>query len=128
MAINRQYIFLFIGRSILGLYFILPGIMKITYWNAHIELMNKHHMILVPYLLILAAMLEMALGGMLLMNYKTFYSALCLVGLVVLINLNLHDFWNTSGIEKAHELQNFIKNIGIIGGLLILTGQKYIDA
>ena len=124
---NSQYILLFIGRSILGLYFIVPGIMKIAFWDAHIELMNKHHMILVPYLLVLAAIIEMALGGMLILNYKTVYSALCLVGLVILINFNLHDFWNATGVEKAHELQNFIKNIGIIGGLLVMAGQTYIE-
>jgi len=34
----------------------------------------------------------------------------------------LHDFWNFSGVEGGHELQNFIKNLGILAGLLVLAG------
>lgn len=86
--------------------------------------MLKHGMLFVPYLLALAAVVEIVLGGMLLFNYNTFISAILLVGLVILINFNLHDFWNYTGMEGAHELQNFIKNIGIMGGLLVLASSK----
>ena len=34
----------------------------------------------------------------------------------------MHDFWDMSaGLQQEHELQNFIKNTGIIAGLLILS-------
>ena len=34
----------------------------------------------------------------------------------------MHDFWNMSeSIEQRHELQNFVKNTGIIAGLLVLS-------
>ena len=34
----------------------------------------------------------------------------------------MHDFWDMSyGIQQEHELQNFVKNMGIIAGLLILS-------
>ena len=34
----------------------------------------------------------------------------------------MHDFWDmSSGIQQEHELQNFIKNMGIVAGLLILS-------
>ena len=118
---NIQTISLIFGRSILGLYFLIPGLMKLIYWDTHAEMMAKHGMVLIPYLLFLAAVVEIMLGGMLLLKYKIFYSAMSLVCLVVLINLNLHDFWNYTGIDGAHELQNFIKNIGIMGGLLVLA-------
>ncbi len=45
--------------------------------------------------------------------------------MVVVINITLHDFWNYSGVEGAHELQNFFKNLGILGGLLLLAGFHY---
>jgi putative oxidoreductase len=40
------------------------------------------------------------------------------------INVSLHDFWNYSGVEGAHEMQNFIKNLGIFAGLLVLSGHS----
>ena len=37
-------------------------------------------------------------------------------------NLYDSDFWNMSeSLEQRHELQNFVKNTGIIAGLLILS-------
>ena len=42
--------------------------------------------------------------------------------MTVLINFNLHDFWNTyEGVNSDHELQNFYKNLGIFAGLLLLA-------
>ena len=34
----------------------------------------------------------------------------------------MHNFWDmTAGLEQQHEMQNFVKNIGIFAGLLILS-------
>ena len=42
--------------------------------------------------------------------------------MTILINLNLHDFWNTyEGVNPEREFQNFFKNIGIFAGLLLLA-------
>jgi putative oxidoreductase len=50
---------------------------------------------------------------------------LCALGfaaMVLLINLNLHDFWNVyEGVDAKHESQNFFKNLGILAGLLLLA-------
>jgi len=41
--------------------------------------------------------------------------------MVLLINVNLHDFWNLyEGVDVNHEMQNFVKNLGIFAGLLLL--------
>jgi len=42
--------------------------------------------------------------------------------MIILINLNLHDFWNIyEGVDARHETQNFVKNLGILAGLLALA-------
>jgi len=42
--------------------------------------------------------------------------------MTLLINFNLHDFWNTyEGVNPHRELQNFYKNLGIFAGLLLLA-------
>jgi putative oxidoreductase len=36
----------------------------------------------------------------------------------------MHDFWNHyEGGSQQHELQNFIKNLGIFAGLLLLAAR-----
>ena len=48
---------------------------------------------------------------------------LCVLGFAVmtlLINFNLHDFWNSyEGVNPDRELQNFYKNLGIFVPLLL---------
>lgn len=107
---------LFVGRTLLGLYFVWPGVMKFFHWEGHIAMMEKHHMIMIPVLLATAAVVQIFLGSALILNRLVPFAALILAGLVILININLHDFWNFPG-----EMQNFVKNMAIFGGLLVLS-------
>jgi putative oxidoreductase len=47
-----------------------------------------------------------------------------LAGLTLLISLYMHNFWNLpEGGNQVHETQNFFKNMGIMAGLLVLSGR-----
>lgn len=113
-----------VGRVLLALYFLVPGIMKFVSWDVHIQLMEKHNMPFVPVLLALAGIFQIVAALMLIANRFTGIVALLLAGLVLVINISLHDFWNFSGLDGAHEMQNFIKNLGIFAGLLVLSGHS----
>ena len=114
-----------IGRTLLALYFLVPGAMKFLDWDRHVALMELHNMVMVPGLLALSGAIQIAAGLLLLVNKQVLPSALVLAGMVLLINLNLHDFWNTyEGVDARHELQNFIKNLGIFAGLLLLAAMN----
>ncbi|MDG6882529.1 DoxX [Phocoenobacter uteri] len=114
---NLAPVTMMVGRVLLGLYFVVPGIMKFAFWDMHIGLMQHHNMIFIPFLLATAGIVQIVLGSALIINRYTAFSALILAGLVILININLHDFWNFPA-----EQQNFIKNMAIFGGLLVLSG------
>ena len=101
----------------LAAYFILPGIAKFAAWQTHIELMHHHNM---PQFL--AGIANFILGGLLLADRHVRLAAYGCVLYILLVNFNLHDFWNFSGLEGAHETQNFVKNLGILAGCLILAG------
>lgn len=113
-----------LGRVLLALYFLVPGIMKFVSWDMHIQLMEKHNMPFIPVLLALAGIFQIIAALMLIANRFSGIVALLLAGLVLVINVSLHDFWNFSGLEGAHEMQNFIKNLAIFAGLLILSGHS----
>ncbi|QFU23588.1 DoxX family membrane protein [Shewanella eurypsychrophilus] len=116
------------GRVLLALYFLLPGVMKFVSWDMHIALMANHNMVMIPQLLAMAAVFEISAAIALIFNRYTFIVSLLLAVLVLVINLNLHDFWNYTGIEGAHEVQNFVKNLGIFAGLLVLAGHAKVSA
>jgi len=113
---------LFLGRSLLAFYFILPGVAKFAAWQTHIDLMHHHNVLFASPLLFVAAVANLVLGGLLLTNRHVQLAAYGCVLYILLVNFNLHDFWNFSGTEGAHETQNFVKNLGILAGCLILAG------
>ena len=113
---------LFLGRSLLGLYFLLPGAAKFLDWDRHVTLMDTHQMPLIPVLLATAGVLQIIGGICLLVNRQVLIAALGLAAMVLLINVNLHDFWNLyEGVNPEREAQNFVKNLGIFAGLLVLA-------
>ena len=111
-----------IGRFLLGLYFLLPGLMKFADPDRHLALMATHGMENAGPLLWIAGIANVV-GGVLLMSGRYVrLTALGCVAYILLVNFLLHNFWNFEGLKAGHELQNFIKNLGILAGLLVLAG------
>ena len=115
-------ILIHIGRVLLALYFLAPGIAKFTSWDYHVALMETHNMIMVPILLAIAGMAQIIGSLILLINKQVVFCALGFAVMTLLININLHDFWNAyEGVDAKHETQNFVKNLGIFAGLILLA-------
>lgn len=113
------------GRSLLALYFFLPGIAKFAQWDMHVTLMETHGMMMVPVLLALAGVIQIGASICLLLNKQVVICALGLAGMILIINVNLHDFWNVyEGVNAERETQNFVKNLGIFAGLLLLAAMN----
>ena len=119
--------FITIGRALLGLYFLLPGISKIPTYALTIEYMSLHNIPFENILLPITIFLQLVLGSTLIIGYRIKESALVLAALTILINIGMHDFWNDYPNKDAgHELQNFFKNLGIFAGLLALSASNNI--
>jgi putative oxidoreductase len=120
---GAQRALLIIGRVLLGLYFIIPGITKITGWAAMSAYMELHGVPLIPVLLVVTIVLQIGGGACLAIGFRTQLIAFLLAGLTLLISLFMHDFWNVyEGTDQGHETQNFIKNMAIMAGLLYVAG------
>lgn len=79
-------------------------------------------MAMAPVLLAVAGITQVGASICLFLNKQVVICALGLAAMVLLINLNLHDFWNIyEGVDVKHETQNFFKNMGIFAGLLLLA-------
>jgi len=113
------------GRVLLGLYFIGPGLMKVTGFAGTLAYMELHGVPFALPLLVLTIPLQVGGGLALIANWNARSAAFVLAGLTLLINVFMHDFWNDyPGGNPQHELQNFIKNLGIFAGLLLLAARK----
>lgn len=116
------------GRILLGLYFLYPGITKISRYDFMVEYMTLHNIPLINILLPLTIVLQIVLGLMLITGYRIKEPALILATLTIFINVGMHDFWNTyPGTDAGHEMQNFVKNLGIFAGLLVLSASNNVS-
>ena len=112
------------GRLLMGAYFILPGVQKITGFDETTSYMEARSVPMVSVLLPLTILVQLSAGAAIIVGYRGKFAAFILAGLTFIISIYMHDFWSMAkGMEQAHELQNFIKNIAIMSGLLIVAAQ-----
>ena len=111
------------GRVLLGIYFILPGINKVTDFDGNSQYMAEHGMVFIPFFLVLTIILQIGGGLAMVAGYRTKLVAFMLAGLTLVISLVMHDFWTMEpGLQTSHEAQNFVKNMAIMAGLLVAGG------
>ncbi len=112
------------ARVLLGLYFLVPGLSKIPGFDAMVSYMTLHGVPFTVPLLVLTTALQIGGGLALIAGWQTRAVAFVLAGLTIMINVYMHDFWNVyEGVNQGHETQNFIKNLGIFAGLLLLAAR-----
>lgn len=110
------------GRALLGLYFILPGMQKITDFDGMSQYMEAHQVPMVPVLLVATIFIQLVAGAALVLGYKGKAAAFVLAGLTLVISVYMHNFWAMdAGMVRAHEMQNFVKNMAIMAGLLCVA-------
>jgi len=120
---------MYVGRILLAIYFLIPGISKFTSWDSNISLMEAHNMKMIPVLLAIAGIAQVVGSISLLLNKYVVVCSLGFAVMTLLINFNLHDFWNIyEGVSAERELQNFYKNLGIFAGLLLLVAVNMDDS
>ncbi|MBL4617344.1 MAG: DoxX family protein [Robiginitomaculum sp.] len=122
MTVNSSGIYMLLGRYLLGLYFLVPGVAKVLAPDLQLALMHHHS---IPYAIVLLYIAGIAqIAGAIALMSNRFVRIACIgfVIYILIINFSLHDFWNYSGGSAVRELQSFIKNLGILAGLLVLTG------
>ncbi|MBU3002643.1 DoxX family protein [Paraglaciecola arctica] len=127
-----ENICLLLGRLLMGGYFILPGIQKITHYQTMTDYMLAHSVPVSAVLLPVTIIIQITAGLAIIIGFKGKIAAFLLAGLTLVISLYMHDFWTLAeGIERSHETQNFFKNMGLMAGLLIVanfgTGKFSLD-
>jgi len=113
-----------IGRILLGLYFLVPGLAKVAGPVDMVAYMQGHDILFAAPLLWLAAIVNIVGGLFLILGRHVKFVAYGFVVYILMVNFLLHDFWTMEGDGVAHETQNFVKNLAILAGLLVLAGSS----
>jgi putative oxidoreductase len=110
------------GRLLISTIFILSGLTKFTDWTGTAQYMAAHGLPLIPVLLPIAALVEIAGGLAVLLGARTRAFALLLFLYLIPTTLVFHNFWSAVGMEHINQMQHFLKNLAIMGGLALLVG------
>ena len=111
-----------VGRLLLGLFFLLPGILKILNFEDTAQMMADHGLIQVQALLWAAIVLEIVGGLAIITGLFARLGAFLLFFFTLIVNIALHDFWRMGPEIAEIELQLFVKNLAVAGGLLMIVG------
>lgn len=110
-----------IGRILICIIFLLSGITKLTMWTGMVGLLAAKHFP-IPSLMLAGAVIVEILGGLcLLFGFKARIAAFIMFLYLIPATLVFHNFWTMQGAARMDNEMNFLKNLAIMGGLLMLS-------
>ncbi|MCW9705214.1 DoxX family protein [Fodinibius salsisoli] len=121
MNTNQRNILQLIARILLSSIFFVSVISKITGLEGTIQFMAAKGIPL-PSILIWGAIITEFVGALaLITGYKMKEAATLLVLFLVPATFLFHNFWTMEGQQFQMQMMSFMKNISIMGGLLLLA-------
>jgi len=109
-----------IGRVCLALIFFVSAAGKMADYGGTVGNMTSQGLPMARYLLAGALLFEIAGGLMVLFGWRARFGALLLVLFLIPTTLVYHDFWTYAGVERTAQMLQFMKNLAILGGLLMV--------
>ena len=109
------------GRILLAVPFVVSGYGKIGAFAATAAVMAGKGLPLADVLLALAIVIELGGGLALVIGWMTRWAALAIIVFTVVATLVFHNFWAVPADQALMQQISFMKNLSIIGGLLLLV-------
>lgn len=106
-----------VGRILVAPLFLLSAFHKITGFSGAAGAMAAKGMPFAEILLIGAIVLELGGGLMVLAGWRARWGAFMLAVFTVSATLIFHNFWAVDAAQYRNQLNHFMKNLAILGGL-----------
>jgi putative oxidoreductase len=111
-----------LGRALFAYVFIPAGYSKIGGFAATAGYMASKGLPAVNVLLALTIVIELLGGLALLVGWKARWAALALAGFTIIASVVFHNYWALPEAEQMTQQLMFVKNMGLVGGLLLVVG------
>lgn len=111
----------FFGRLMITYIFATSGIGKVFSWSDNVQYMSTRHLPLIPVLLVIAAIIELAGSVLLITGYYARVAAAVMFLYTTAVTVLFHNYWAATGMSAGMQETHFRKNLAIMGGLLILA-------
>jgi putative oxidoreductase len=121
-----------VGRILLGLIFVLSGFAKISGFDGTAGYIASKCLPLPQLIAALTIAVELGGGLALMAGLYTRQAVVALAGFTLLAGVIFHNFWAVPQAEQMAQQINFMKNLAIAGGMLVVAafgpGRLSLDA
>ena len=112
------------GRAFLGALFFISGINKILGFSYVAGWMTSSGVPAASLLLAITIVIEVAGGLMLITGFQPRLAAIVIALFLVPVTVVFHAFWNADAANFQNQLTAFLKNLSILGGMLLVIERE----
>lgn len=120
-AATCQAITALFGRIFLSAIFLFSAFGKIMDWSGTTQHMAEKGMVATSFFLAGALVLELFGGLSVLLGFLTRWGAAALIVFLIAVSPVFHNFWVEQGGAQMNQMSHFMKNAGLVGGLLMVA-------
>jgi putative oxidoreductase len=110
-----------VGRILLGAIFLVSGFFKVAGYSQSVGYAAAKGLPLASVAIACAAAVEILGSIAILAGFKSRIVAWVLFLYLIPTTFLFHNFWAMNGMEQQDNMAHFLKNLGIMGGLLLLA-------
>jgi putative oxidoreductase len=112
---------LLVGRVLLAAIFLVAGVRKLLGVAGTAAYFAKLGFPAAEVFAWIAIVIEIGAGLMLLVGWRTRIAAWALILFVAVATAMAHRFWEFDAAQQVNQMNHFLKNLAIIGGLLFVA-------
>jgi putative oxidoreductase len=109
------------GRLMITYIFATSGVAKVFFWSGNVQYMSTRHLPMIPVLLAIATVVELAGSVCLITGYQIRIAAFAMFLYTTAVTVLFHNYWAASAAMAGIQETHFRKNLAIMGGLLMLA-------
>jgi putative oxidoreductase len=109
-----------VGRILLAIIFIKSGWGKIGGFEQTAGYMASKGLPMAQLLLVASIVIELAAGILLVIGYKARWAALAIFLWLIPVTFVFHAFWAVPAEQVQNQMNHFLKNVAIMGGMLMV--------
>ena len=110
-----------IGRVLIAALFLVAGIRKLLAYAGTVGYFTKLGFPAPEAVAVLAIAIEIGGGLLFLVGWRTRWVAWLLAAFVAIAAFMAHRFWEFDAAQQANQMNHFLKNFAIIGGLFFVA-------
>jgi len=112
---------LLLARIFIAALFLVAGTRKLLTYAGTVGYLTKLGFPAADAFAVAAIVIEIGAGLMLLAGWRTRWAAWLLIVFVAVATAMAHRFWEFDAAQLSNQLNHFLKNLAVIGGLLFVA-------